>query len=65
MPRLTLSHDVLIRIAYALLSDTDRRVASEFVDQYADIIQMNADIISAINRARAKDGLLPLPSKVR
>lgn len=64
MPRLTLSHDVLIRIAAALLTDTTVRSLTDDAMSRA-LIEENTRIIGAINRARAKDGHLPLPTKVR
>lgn len=64
MPRLTMSHDTLIRIAAALLSDTERRGGStDTVDSAT--IEENTRIIGAINRARARDGMTPLPTQVR
>jgi hypothetical protein len=67
MPRLQMSHDTLIRIAAALVADSARRdkLGEGFdVAMHQAVIQQNTDIVGAINRARAKDGLLPLPTKV-
>ncbi len=67
MPRVNLSHDAMIRIAAALLADTTRRSRDEpgMFPENEVVIEQNTTLIGAINRARAKDGMTPLPTKVR
>lgn len=62
MPRLTISHDKIVRIVHALIADTRRRrqLAVDMPDDatmHLEVCAENERIVSAFNVARGRDGL--------
>lgn len=62
MPRITISHDNLVRIAYALIADSVRRTELGTPMDLV-VVEQNDAIVNAITKVRVRDGLLPIVRK--